>query len=657
MQSVEQFFYALHEICDKLFRITRHPSPSFLPSFCVICSELKRICIRMKSTGPFHRSSDHIRMAKRRGASSETLEQMRAKKKAKKEERGRHVLTLAAFLEFMWRGALKHVNAHPWTSILETLCRTPSDELEDTLRLAHEYTIRTFQAFLRPEHPFVLASWSRFFKCWDEKRLVLEPTTGLSEQFRLSLLYEYAFASWHHSNDQGLKLALARRLQQRSYEMQPATGPIRYNTATKATHLATTMLGAYYIQKQNREGQPELKRAIDLLQEGDADCKARAFTLCTALLGFKREPLSILATVFNTMHRFVFLTTIFAFATCCSSSTQKFRHWFPKYERHWLNASEICTTQLNDYWTANRTRHHATCAVATDCILKNTTETIKSNMASAAIFLGLTPSILALIGPSVMDLSLLSARLPILAILLALASPAVNSLYCFRGAESSEEISRASTSAIARDWHHWTKNRSPLAKTAIRLAEYMIVGGLLVNTIQVSIDLDLRSVSGWRCGQMHMPLMWCLLSLAVHAMGILAVHLRHRKPPTSITFQAPALPEKRGFLRSVRWKTRIMLLGSRRWESLARGQDSRVGEVLLWLASLTGIGHMVFGMLVFSSLIFVGALDGLPVLARYAVSAAICQAIMLLELAGMRLDLASVEVTPTTESKATLNTK
>lgn len=71
-----------------------------------------------------------------------------------------------------------------------------------------------------------------------------------------------------------------------------------------------------------------------------------------------------------------------------------------------------------------------------------------------------------------------------------------------------------------------------------------------------------------------------------------------------------------------------------------RGQDGSVGEILFWPASLGGIVHMVIGLMVFSSLLFVGALDAIPVLLRYAASAGVCQAILLVELADIRLDLA-----------------
>jgi hypothetical protein len=48
---------------------------------------------------------------------------------------------------------------------------------------------------------------------------------------------------------------------------------------------------------------------------------------------------------------------------------------------------------------------------------------------------------------------------------------------------------------------------------------------------------------------------------------------------------------------------------------------------------------MTFGMLVSSSLVFISALEALRVFSLYAISAILCQLILLLELANMRHEL------------------
>lgn len=59
---------------------------------------------------------------------------------------------------------------------------------------------------------------------------------------------------------------------------------------SKAIYLATTMLGAYHIQKRDmKNGYRHLERAIKLLESGDADCKARAVELSGLLTNLYKQ--------------------------------------------------------------------------------------------------------------------------------------------------------------------------------------------------------------------------------------------------------------------------------------------------------------------------------------------------------------------------------
>lgn len=126
---------------------------------------------------------------------------------------------------------------------------------------------------------------------------------------------------------------------------------------------------------------------------------------------------------------------------------------------------------------------------------------------------------------------------------------------------------------------------------------------------------------------MNLPLIWSLMSIAVHMLGMIG--FRVGVPSQSM--------ERVGSAKSRRV---IELLESDDWRRVVLGRGSMIGEILLWPASVAGIVHMMFGVLVLSSLLFVSAVDAIPVLIRYAVSAITCQAIVVLILASMQLDLA-----------------
>lgn len=95
--------------------------------------------------------------------------------------------------------------------------------------------------------------------------------------------------------------------------------------------------------------------------------------------------------------------------------------------------------------------------------------------------------------------------------------------------------------------------------------------------------------------------------------------------------------------RSVGRTIQIALFVSSEWASFASAPDGKSGEVTWWVASLLGIGHMSFGVLIFYSLIFIAALNTLPIVARYAVSAAMCQVVIFFKLATIHLDMAAME--------------
>lgn len=121
----------------------------------------------------------------------------------------------------------------------------------------------------------------------------------------------------------------------------------------------------------------------------------------------------------------------------------KFQHWFPKYEQHWLEAAASCEQELSNYLHDNRTAECSTpCACAADCLLQNVTSTIQSNFASAQVLLGLVPVILVFFGPTIAEVAALSTYRPLLAVLLALGSPAIKVGRLFRHVDVREPFGR-----------------------------------------------------------------------------------------------------------------------------------------------------------------------------------------------------------------------
>lgn len=317
----------------------------------------------------------------------------------------------------------------------------------------------------------------------------------------------------------------------------------------------------------------------------------------------------------------------------------KFKHWFPTSP--FLDSIQDCIPELEDYWTDNRTQCWTTCTCAMNCLLTGASEATKANSASASVMLGLTPSILSLLGPTTEDLAILSTSKPLLSLLLSLGSPTVGLHDLFAQANWQQKL-RQPVSNIASAYHSWLNEEGWSMQALITTIYYLIAFAAISNSIENSIRLDLRTVSSWRCGQMYMPLMWSSLPLTLHICGIIAIHTRAASSHRDVSGETnPGIYTRCNSLFH-QWFNPFQL-SSTKWESLLEERkDQRLTEFFFWAASVLAIIHMAFGVLAISSLQFIQLGDAMPVFVRYAVSAAICQAILLGEVSGIRKKLQEV---------------
>ena len=316
--------------------------------------------------------------------------------------------------------------------------------------------------------------------------------------------------------------------------------------------------------------------------------------------------------------RFFWLLLVLATPFTHSYLRLKLQNWFPRYEHHWIEASASCQQELTNYLVDNRTLECAApCACAADCILQNITGTMQSNLNSAQVLLGLAPAMLVFLGPSLAEVAALSTYKPLLAVLLALGSPAVNVSRLFRHVDICEPFTRPISRSSAL-WSTWLQGRRDVLQRSIHILSYVVALGAIANHVRNSVYTDLRTISGWRCGALFMPLAWGLLGVVVHAWGMIAVRCR--------------LPrEYKSTLRAT--------IHSTAFQNVSMCEDDVVSEALFWVASFCAIIQMIFGILVLSSLVFISVFEAISVFVLYAVSAVLCQFVLSLELANMRHDL------------------
>jgi hypothetical protein len=220
------------------------------------------------------------------------------------------------------------------------------------------------------------------------------------------------------------------------------------------------------------------------------------------------------------------LVLVVSSLSCSSSASdafpkQKFETWFGTYAQHFEESSSItCNSTLQRYKNPYPGSPPARLTIAyhADCILSNTTETIKANMASAGVVLGLMPSLLSFLGPTLAESSTLALERPFLSLLLAIGAPAFYPFRPFDHRDPLEALKQRSRLLPQIPLSCW-------AHVLVSVLQYLLALATAVNVVTASLQLGLNTVVTWNKDQSFLPLMWVILSLAIHLCAMVRHHL------------------------------------------------------------------------------------------------------------------------------------
>lgn len=312
-----------------------------------------------------------------------------------------------------------------------------------------------------------------------------------------------------------------------------------------------------------------------------------------------------------------------------------FNEWYPQFQDHFYNAThDNCSAQYDAYLYGPPQPHHPQ-AVASDliqCILDASpyfTQAIGANMAAAAVLLGLLPTILAFVGSSTAEISLLGLRRPIFALCIATGAPATSPIRAHEYDDPIKKLLHGSTGQIDDIYARGLMKQ--WAKATVSILEFTLLGLALANVIELAMELGYRTVSSFAPVQTWLILFWLALAPVIHVCGIasLRAHVNIRRADTRGTrsiWQALAgwiSDEIRPCADHDRW-------------SLEEQRETFLFLMVSWCTALGTVFHIFYGTLVFSSLLFISVQDAVPVVARFLGSAAICRGLLMFELRGMR---------------------
>ena len=299
----------------------------------------------------------------------------------------------------------------------------------------------------------------------------------------------------------------------------------------------------------------------------------------------------------------------------------KFQESFPDFEADlspsWKTGN--CRTAHANY-LYRRTQSHDTCGVLLECILSNTNEKRKTTMASASVALALTPPLLAGLGQSLAEISLLSSQRPVLSALLVLGAPAMYPNRIFEYTHPPDALSYL-------PGNRGLPRLRPSLSVAVSILEYLLTTGTVANNIELAIRMGVRSVLAWGCNSWYMPLVWVLYPVSLHVIATLGYR-----------YMTPPIPIRRGPGGRL-WRILIMeVTPSSNCESfgIPKAAPTAIAILLQIFASALAFGHVVLGTLTLSSLIFIGFHDTLWIMFRLIGSALVCRGILMFELAGIR---------------------
>jgi hypothetical protein len=267
-----------------------------------------------------------------------------------------------------------------------------------------------------------------------------------------------------------------------------------------------------------------------------------------------------------------------------------------------------------------------------DCIMSYASERTKAGFGGSSILLGLAPTTLSLLGPSVAEMALLSFHRPVLSLLLSLAAPAVHPGRFLIWEDPLRANEPATGSFVI----------SPFPKRwvpVVTVLQYLVALGCVWNILDAAYQLGLRSMVSWHCASTYWPMFWVILSVVIHFAAVFSLRtaLCRKKtediaPPIG---RGSELDSHGGFMTHLR--NEITPSANCSW------QTSDLYDVRLWLlpvalqytGAFCSLLHLVFGTLLFGSIIFLGVADAVQPVMRLIDSATISRLVLQFEVSGM----------------------
>ncbi|KAI4183917.1 MAG: hypothetical protein L6R41_005095 [Letrouitia leprolyta] len=201
---------------------------------------------------------------------------------------------------------------------------------------------------------------------------------------------------------------------------------------------------------------------------------------------------------------------------------RQFESWYPHNAQELIAISTgTCNLTLHDYrnaFAAPRSSVNASKLLSIydrheACVVNQLQTNRLLNYQGATVMLGLVSTLLAYIGPSIAEISLLYAHRPLLSAILSLNTPTlwtVSSLF---------ESNTPDNARVTRMDRLIPCRLKPWVASAMSAGEYLLAAGAATNAIFTAIEISQKTILSWGCTTQFTPFLWAVLPSIVYAMA------------------------------------------------------------------------------------------------------------------------------------------
>lgn len=309
-----------------------------------------------------------------------------------------------------------------------------------------------------------------------------------------------------------------------------------------------------------------------------------------------------------------------------TTAASGFRTWYPEYGSVLQNTlEETCSAEYETWLQGNRATADYSNGTATtgeavvQCLLSSTSEFMKTNMASAAVLLGIMPFALSVLGSSSEESALLYviSRRPLLTTLLLAGAPVVVALRPF-------EFKDPVGILRSREGRFYSLKIGP--PWLILLLEYVLALASVANVVHITYQLGVGVVTMILPDSLYFPGLWAATGILVHIVGAMCLKSRLRL----LTSQDVSIIKSE------------FTLSSKKSITIETIKETKVFLALSWLTSTATTFHVIMGTLAFSSMQFISVKDAFGVIGRYTASVCLCRVVLMYELSGLRSSVDSI---------------